>query len=450
LVDFGKFTADNVHFGGDADFRGTKFKLAFFSQSKFAGVADFVLCETAGEFEADGTRFSRGAEFSDMKAGGAVLFDDAVLDGAATFENAQLGDFRLDGAHFNGMKAEITFSRLKVAGYMSLKKTIFVGPVNLTNAELGGQFIAEGTQFPKVKTDFNGVRAKGEVAFRAASFGGPLSIEGAELEVLTLDGDREHASPTDLSLSGTVVHRKLTIQNLTLEQLIAPSLRVLGPATLAGTTVARRADLRNAHFLALDYLDSKMTAQPSEVRLEGMAYEQLSASAAPNDPTGRRTLLYWIEHAAYSRENYASLESYFRSHGFNEDSDNVFLAMKAREQKELHAPARLASWTLDVLVHHGRAPGRVLYVALGFVIFGMTVFWRRRDVEPCNPEDKHRTYNAFWYSLDLLVPAIDLEAAKIWRPRKDSRFRYHYAQVQRIAGWILIPIGLAAITGIIK
>jgi hypothetical protein len=98
----------------------------------------------------------------------------------------------------------------------------------------------------------------------------------------------------------------------------------------------------------------------------------------------------------------------------------------------------------------GRAPGRVPYVALGFVILGTVIFWRRRDVEPRNPDDKKQHYHPFWYSLDLLVPAIDLEAAKTWMPRRDSTFRYHYAHVQRIAGWILIPIGLAAVTGITR
>ena len=67
-------------------------------------------------------------------------------------------------------------------------------------------------------------------------------------------------------------------------------------------------------------------------------------------------------------------------------------------------------------------------------------------------EDKYkgRTYNRFWYSLDIFIPAIDLDAAKAWKPKEECKHAIHYMRACRLVGWVLIPIGLAAMTGIIK
>lgn len=84
------------------------------------------------------------------------------------------------------------------------------------------------------------------------------------------------------------------------------------------------------------------------------------------------------------------------------------------------------------------------------ICFGALVFARRSNVQARNIQDESKVYNPVWYSLDLFIPFVDLGAANVWMPAEDSRFRRNYARVHRILGWILIPIGLVAITGILK
>ena len=84
------------------------------------------------------------------------------------------------------------------------------------------------------------------------------------------------------------------------------------------------------------------------------------------------------------------------------------------------------------------------------VFIGVLMFRRARDVQLQDSIDEGKRYNPLWYSLDLFLPFIDLQAAGVWMPRQDSWLRRHYARVHTILGWVLIPIGLAAITGIIK
>jgi hypothetical protein len=71
-------------------------------------------------------------------------------------------------------------------------------------------------------------------------------------------------------------------------------------------------------------------------------------------------------------------------------------------------------------------------------------------MEPQKPEDTPRVYNRFWYSLDLFLPFLDLQADDVWKPKANERFLRHYVRLHVMLGWIPIPIVLAALTGLIK
>ena len=66
------------------------------------------------------------------------------------------------------------------------------------------------------------------------------------------------------------------------------------------------------------------------------------------------------------------------------------------------------------------------------------------------PDDARRVYSRFWYSLGLFLPIVDLQADKVWKPKADQTFLRNYVRVHALLGWILIPIVLAALTGLIK
>jgi hypothetical protein len=83
-------------------------------------------------------------------------------------------------------------------------------------------------------------------------------------------------------------------------------------------------------------------------------------------------------------------------------------------------------------------------VALGCLLFSP------KKMEPQKPEDTPRVYSRFWYSLGLFLPFVDLQADKVWKPKADQTFLRNYMRVHIMLGWILIPIVLAALTGLIK
>jgi len=59
-------------------------------------------------------------------------------------------------------------------------------------------------------------------------------------------------------------------------------------------------------------------------------------------------------------------------------------------------------------------------------------------------------YSPLWYSLELFLPVVDLGMAKEWRPESSAGWRVVYARFHQLAGWVLVPVALAAVTGAFK
>jgi hypothetical protein len=86
--------------------------------------------------------------------------------------------------------------------------------------------------------------------------------------------------------------------------------------------------------------------------------------------------------------------------------------------------------------------------SLAFMTFGAVVF-RNAGRKEATAEHLPR-FSAFWYSLGLFLPVVDLGVAKNWRPSQKSFPLLTYARIHQLAGWILIPVTRAALTGAFK
>ena len=104
---------------------------------------------------------------------------------------------------------------------------------------------------------------------------------------------------------------------------------------------------------------------------------------------------------------------------------------------------------LYLLVGYGRRPWQAVVPCAVLIALGCILFSPNK-MEPQNPEETPRVYSRFWYSLGLFLPFVDLQANKVWKPKADQTFLRNYMQVHVLLGWVLIPIVLAALTGLIK
>jgi hypothetical protein len=183
------------------------------------------------------------------------------------------------------------------------------------------------------------------------------------------------------------------------------------------------------------------------IQLNGMSY--LFISAGVEEDSWKR-LLELVKGSVYDANVYTNLETFFRRQGYADRADKVFVEHKRSERQKSPQNVRwFWNLLLEYLVWYGRKPELALVWSLVVIFLGSFVFWPN-GMEPKNPTAILPRYNALWYSLDLFVPVVGLGVANLWMPRKDRRFARNYAYFHKILGVILIPIGLAAITGIIK
>lgn len=221
--------------------------------------------------------------------------------------------------------------------------------------------------------------------------------------------------------------------------------------------VSVRKDLKLSHARVETVIEIDLSGEPRWVLLEGLTYHDLGGSSVGDK------LRHLIEERSpyFSSQSYSQLEDYYRTHGAQEKADAVFIDMKRKERGPFTwrgSQSWLSSWLLDRLVGYGRYPGQALIPSACFVLAGSLVFWLgQRHMVPKKPNETERKYNElwyaldpFWYSLDLFAPVIDLDAASVWTPTPEWKIGWYYARFQRIIGWILVPIIVAALTGIIK
>jgi hypothetical protein len=192
-------------------------------------------------------------------------------------------------------------------------------------------------------------------------------------------------------------------------------------------------------------------------------------------------------------EPYLKLENYFKTRGYSNLADQVFIAGKRRECREeikklSNLPNNIAKFIFwDFGVGYGRKPLRAFGFSSLFVLFGFLIFSRpgvlvRAEEDQDTPtaeadKDAVGRMAPFWYSLDLFIPAVNLGPRKHYRvsdvevywinflparlaflfPRRFQNWIKHhrfpvrsYCYVHRLMGALLITIGVAAITGIIK
>jgi uncharacterized protein YjbI with pentapeptide repeats len=419
-------------FKARADFNGMKVGgSAFFQRAVFEGQVDFAGADFASQFAAEGAQFKnkeQTASFNGMKVTGPAFFEKAVFEGPVDFAGADVASqFAADEAQFKNKEQTAGFNAMKVGQAALFNKAVFEGPVDFIGAEVASNFEADEAKFQNREqtASFNGIKVGGSAFFQKAVFEGPVEFTRADI-ASTLHAEDAQFKNTEKAakFNGT---------------------KVRADASFTKTVFEGPADLSFSDFAVLNLSGS---VYHGTLHLQAMTYKQIIA--APNEPESHEALLKLAGQSAYSADVYGNLEEFFKRQGYTADADRAFIEGKRRERKEyLHGFGRLGSLLLDWLVGYGRRPWQAGVPCVFFVALGCSLFSPAR-MEPQKPEDAPRVYNRFWYSLGLFLPFVDLQADKVWKPKPDQTFLRNYMRVHVLLGWILVPLVLAALTGLIK
>lgn len=437
-----------------ASFRGMKVKGYVFLKNTtvFEGPVDFTGTEISGDFIGDDVQFNGNdaeVSFNGAKFGHLAHFKNALFRGPVDFIAANIGlDLNADGAKFVNENQVARFNSVKIGRMASFQKSLFEGGLDFTVAEVTTNFNASAAQFrSKTKCIDLGMRCGRTGSFTEVVFAGPVSFADSSFVDLLITAKAGTPPVPKIDLSRGAIKRQLRIEKTQIMDLMASSLHVEGPAELTNVTVKHSADLSYGEFAKLDLSRSVWPKDAGQFRLQGMSYKYLGA--ASNEPDSHDALLELVNQSAYTADVYGNLEQFFLRQGYHDDADRAFIAGKCRERDEtLRRWGWLYSWFVYLLSAYGRRPWQagvpcMLCVAIGCFLFSPTKMAPRNS-------DAILPYNRFWYSLGLFFPLVDLRVDKEWQPGPKHSSLLHYIPFHILLGWILVPIAVAALTGLLK
>jgi hypothetical protein len=368
-----------------------------------------VECHFEDGINLTGSHFSRGLDLSDstFHKYRTVDFSDAAVD----------RDFVVEGCKFLQVPLLISFRGIRVGQDFRIRAATFnTVTVSFVRARVGGTFSGEGSTFTTVSVQFDEMRVDGFFSARGCKFS--YDDDSAEL----------------MALAGVSPGAKVSFKGAHFADVFLDDSTFDSVSTIDFTRM-------QADFISFDRVKF---STPSEIILERMTFKLLS-------PVNAERLQFLLSH--YNAEFYTDLETSFRTHGYPDEADKIFIAKKRAERRNYRAWAWAWSVFQDLLIGYGKSLQNLLYWSLGFLLIGIFVFRSEQGMRTKDPKDAENyegKYHAFWYTLDLFLPVIKLGEADVWTPKDDRRWANLYRKVHIIIGSLFVPIGLAAWTGIIK
>ncbi|MFE9445795.1 oxidoreductase [Streptomyces sp. NPDC006602] len=413
-----------------------------------------------------GARISGVLDLSGAEIVHGMWFEECWFEQGVGLYGAATRTVEIKGSRLPGL--DLTMAR--VEGSVVLRRTVINGRLKLLNARVGGELtlsdavisspgdwavfagglVMEGGLFCRRTAVDGGIRLLG------AQLPGGLHMERARLrhaEGVALLAD--HAVVSSLALSegfsaeGTISLRGAQIADqLTFDGAV---LRARGAALdcsrmQAGVLVftpgeppSGLVDLQDARAAAVH---DRADAWPDTVRLQGFTYGSLHESGDVHAASVEQRVAWIRRHPGYAAQPYEQLAVWYRQIGHDDDARRVLLAKQRHRRKALGLPARLWGHLLDWTVGYGYRPWRAGVWLAALILFGTAVFGAHspRSTDP----GQVPPFNAFVYTLDLLIPIGGLGQRTSWYWQAGATAWLAYALMA--AGWILTTAVLAGIT----
>ncbi|MES5820555.1 oxidoreductase [Streptomyces sp. RG80] len=413
-----------------------------------------------------GARISGALELDGAEIGHEMRFEGCSFEEGVGLAGAGTRTVSIKGCRLPGL--DLTTAR--VEGRLSLRRTVVNGELQLLNARLTGELILtdavlsrpdgwallagglvmEGALFCRRTTVHGGVRLLG------AQLPGGLHMEGARLHHpggVALLGD--HAVVRSLALSkgftaeGTVSLRDAQIT----DQVSFDGAVLLGNGTaldcarmqagvLAFTPAEAPSGLVNLEDARVTAVHDREGAWPETLRLQGFTYGSLHESGEHQASSVERRAAWIRRHPGYAAQPYEQLAAWYRQIGHDDDARRVLLDKQRHRRRTLGLPARLWGHLLEATVGYGYRPWRAGLWLAALVALGSAVFATHtpKATEP----GQVPPFNAFVYTLDLLIPIGGLGQRTSWYWEGGTAAWLSYALIA--AGWILTTAVLAGIT----
>jgi hypothetical protein len=187
----------------------------------------------------------------------------------------------------------------------------------------------------------------------------------------------------------------------------------------------------------------------------------------------------------FDLQPYNQLEGVFRTMGKDREADRIYLQRCRVERDEKWKRGRhvkrmgwVASALYGLFANYGVRPIRLAVISSVLVLVGAFVFWQPGAVKPAKDDSAKTAVSlgarptsaqteqtrgtqivplsfaeAAAVSVHQFLP-VDIPLGAEWKPESTVVLPFMrsdaYASILKIFGWILVPVGIAAITGVLR
>jgi hypothetical protein len=425
----GEVTARRMHVGGDFVIRDA----IFTSESPVV----FRNAQIDGSLILRNIRFqsAKGVECEQMSVSQDASLSNLKFAGVAHFQRCVIGhQLEIEGCSFDATDDAADFSSITTQDDFLVSSCKFSGGTSWDYIHARGLYFSHQTSFTRAAR-FTGLVVDRSMSLETVEVGSGVSVENSHIL-------------EDLNLTGLTIRSSSEKGNLASQDAaFRLSNTTLGHLKLASVSIPGQLDLEQDNIGTLDLTNYT----PPYSRHNRSKIAHLTVDRFEVDDADNRHLLDLINSFEFDPQVYLCLEKFYTSLGDIELADQTFIARNDRfEDSQPKDLGWLGQTLVGILAGYGRDPKRSLIPCLIVVLAGWVAFADKTKMEVTEEKFKGRRYNvwyAFWYSLDVFAPIIDLEAAKVWSPIPGQTIRWLVFRLERILGWLLVPIAIAAFTG---
>jgi hypothetical protein len=425
----------------DVDLHGSRLTGLLAPRAEIDGDLTMSGCECSGQVLLTGAHITGALSIEDsrlrnpgavaLQANRLVVDDDLTAPGATVEGSMRLGAARvggvilLDGATLRCEGGVAIYGRNLSVGARFLARDGFscLGQITLVDATIeqdlnfggaslrnphGDALVAWGVRIGRNLALYHGFSVEGTMRLAGARLGAELLVTDARLSDPHGEGMRwRHVTATTL---------------------------VLGPGVQADATV----DLRYSRFTVIR---DDPACWPAALRLSGLSYDALDPPLAALERVG------WLRRDldGYVAGNYATLAAVYRGHGDDGSARAVMLARERDRRRHMPWYGQPWAWLQEVSVGYGYRPLRAAGWLAAFLAIGTLVFGVHHP--PPFPGTAHPAFNPFIYTVDLVVPLVNLGMRGAYDPQGPQRWLAYFLIA---AGWIFATTIAAGIARVLR
>lgn len=471
-------------FGGRADFVGSHIAgQANFSSASFGGEAHFDLARIDGGLFFDPDQDESYPDLPRTHFGKLAGFIGAVVGRQANFTAACFdSSIECDGMSVDG---DLDCTDVVVTADARFPGVRVTGQTRFTEAEFGGRFIAKMMKVGE-EARFPGAVFKGPAKFDGACFHGPAVFLDPE--------DLEKVGAEDVK---SACFEAVTFLAVTFESRANfRSARFNGSAHFDGAQFKLGAGFEDCLFAGKASFNGSSASGDvqferarfhSDVSFQDATFHQVCfrgdvlRDAPENDRQflgnrfdGRgfsydRISVAWREVLSilqpFDIQPYRQMESAFRTMGKDQEAKEVYVTQRKRTLNDYFKSGRWAHAIRDalyfVVARFGVAPLRLLVVAFGLVL-GWAFLFSQPNAVVDKVKSQPLTRSLTWMeglamSVNVFMP-VEVPVGSSWRASDRAvgsvfglpvTFAF-LATILRLAGWLVVPLGVAVFTGWVR